>query len=187
MTGISPTVESVLPQTSGGRRLLALSALVLLAVMLQVALLPYLRVADGTADLVVVAVAVAGWYRGPLVGTLAGFSAGLAVELSTPSGTLGVLALIYLAVGAFSGSFASGPRPSGIMTPLLRIMAVTALAQVALLLVQLLLGSSVSGNAFLTRVLVPSIALTVLVAPPFLALADRVMGFPRVVEPFMGG
>ncbi len=187
MTGIAPTVESVSLQASVGRRLLALSALLLLAVVIQIALLPYLRVADGMADLVIVAVAAAGWYRGPLVGTLAGFFAGLAVELATPSGTLGVLALVYLSVGAFSGRFASGPRPSGLMTPLLRIIAMTAAAQIALLGVQLLLGSSVSGPAFLTGMLVPTVALTVLVASPLLAAADRVMGSPRVVEPFMGG
>lgn len=187
MTGIAPTVESVLPQIAVGRRLLALTGLVLLAVVIQITLLPQLRVADGIGDLVVVAVSLAGWYRGPLVGLLAGFFAGLAVELSTPSGTLGVLALVYLSVGAFSGRFASGPRPSGLMTPLLRVIGVAAVVQVALLGVQILLGASVSGSAFLTRILVPSVALTVLVAAPLLGVADRVMGSPRVVEPFMGG
>ena len=87
----------------------------------------------------------------------------------------------------WGGRFASGPRPSGLMTPLLRVIGVAAVVQVALLGVQILLGASVSGSAFLTRILVPSVALTVLVAAPLLGVADRVMGSPRVIEPFMGG
>lgn len=152
---------------------------------LQITVVPYLRVADGFADLVVVVVAAAGWYRGPLVGMLTGFASGIAVELSTPSGTLGVLALVYLVVGFLSGSYASAPRPTGLLTPLVRVMAAAAAAQVALLAVQLLLGSGSSPGDFVSRTLVPSVALTVLAATPLLALVERALGSPRVVEPFM--
>ena len=77
--------------------------MVLVAVLLEVSVMPYVNVADGIPDLLAPTIVVIALLRGSLVGPVAGFSAGLLLELTAPIGTLGVLALLYLAVGAWCG------------------------------------------------------------------------------------
>jgi len=174
-----------LPQRGVGLKRVALMAVVV--VILQITLMPFITVADGIPDLVVALVVSVAVLRGPLVGAVTGFACGFLVELTTPIGTLGVLALLYLAVGVWCGRFTDRPEASTIALPLGLIVAAAAFVQVGYALFQLLLGTEVAASVIALRIVVPTVALSALLAPPVLLVARRLLGAPMVVEPGMLG
>jgi rod shape-determining protein MreD len=95
------------------------------AVFLQVGVLARLGLPGATPDLVLVYVAALAMLRGPLVGSIAGFSAGLLLDLVPPStGTLGITALLLLIVGYGAGRF--GGDEHAIIRPLMVITVSSA-------------------------------------------------------------
>lgn len=172
-----------LPQRGVGLKRVALMAAV--AVILQITVMPYITLGDGIPDIVVALVVSVAVLRGPLVGAVTGFACGFLVELTTPVGTLGVLALLYLAVGAWCGRFADRPEATTIALPLGLIVAGAAFVQVGYALFQLLLGTEATASVIALRIIVPTVALSALLAPPVLLVARRLLGAPMVVEPGM--
>lgn len=172
-----------LPQRGVGLKRVALMAVVV--VILQITVMPYITLGDGMPDLVVALVVSVAVLRGPLVGAVTGFACGFVVELTTPVGTLGVLALLYLAVGAWCGRFADRPEATTIALPLGLIVAGAAFVQVGYALFQLLLGTDATASVIALRIIVPTVALSALLAPPVLLVARRLLGAPMVVEPGM--
>ena len=78
---------------------------VLIALMLQLTLLSRLGLPGATPDLVVVVVVALALGYGPGIGGIAGFFAGLAVDLAPPAeGVVGLNAIVYLAIGWVAGS-----------------------------------------------------------------------------------
>ncbi len=185
-TGVTPEVEAA-PRTaraSAGRGLWAVALLAFAVVVLQVTVLPFLPMADGIPDLVVVMVVAVGLLRGPLVGAVTGFSSGLAVELLAPIDTLGVLALLYLIVGAVAGRYC-GRTESRLWESLAMVLAAALFVQLGYGVVQLLLGKSAGSPAgFVGSLLIPTLVLTALLTPPVLLAARKLLGEPRAVEPF---
>jgi rod shape-determining protein MreD len=174
-----------LPQMRGGGAGLGwVTAMVLVAVLLEVSVMPYVNIADGIPDLLAPTVVVIALLRGPLVGAVAGFSAGMLLELTAPIGTLGVLALLYLAVGAWCGRYCESEESSSLVAPLALSVVATVAVQLGYLAFQLLLGHHMPASEFVGRVLIPTIALTTLLSPPVLLVARRLLGAPRVVEPY---
>lgn len=170
------------PTRPGGAGLGWVAAMVVIAVLLEVSVMPYVNVADGIPDLIAPTVVVVALLRGTLVGAVTGFSAGLLVELTAPVGTLGVLALLYLAVGAWCGQYCEREESSSLLAPL-GLSVVAALAvQIGYMLFQLLLGNRMPASEFVAEVLFPTLALTALLSPPVLLVARRLLGRPRVVE-----
>lgn len=160
------------------------TAMVLVAVLVEVSVMPYIHLADGIPDIVAPTIVVIALLRGALVGAVAGFSAGLLLELTAPIGTLGVLALLYLAVGAWCGGYCEREEASSLLAPL-ALTVVSALAvQLGYLVFQLLLGHHMPASEFVGRILFPTLALTALLSPPVLLVARRLLGAPRVVEPY---
>ena len=49
---------------------------------------------------------------------------------------------------------------------------------------QLLLGTHMGASEFIVAVLLPTLALTALLSPPVLLIGRRLLGPPRVVEPY---
>lgn len=172
-----------MPERPVGLRRVAVMTLV--AVLLQITLMPYIAVSDGSPDIVVALVVVVAVLRGSLVGAVVGFSAGILVELTSPVGTLGVLALLYLAVGYWCGRFVDRPEAQTLGLPLGLVVAAAAFVQVGYAVVQLLLGTEVVASAVAGRIIVPTVALTALLAPPVLLVARRLLGAPIDVEPGM--
>lgn len=98
-------------------RVLFEALLLLCAVFFQVGVLARLNLPGATPDLVLVLVTALAMLRGPLVGAIAGFSAGLLLDLVSPStGTLGLTALLLIVVGVFAGR--SGGDDHAIVRPL---------------------------------------------------------------------
>lgn len=158
--------------------------MVAVAVLVQVAVMPYLNVANGIPDIVAPTIVVIALLRGTLVGAVAGFTGGLLLELTAPVGTLGVLALLYLAVGAWAGQYCEREESASLIAPLaLSVIAVLGV-QLGYMVFQLLLGHVMPASEFVGRVLLPTVALTALLSPPVLLVARRLLGAPRVVEPY---
>jgi rod shape-determining protein MreD len=181
---IDAGAATVRGEARAGYGLWSVAALAAVVVLLEVTVMPYLRIADGIPDLVAAMVVSVGVLRGPLVGGVTGFLSGLAVELTAPVGTLGVLALLYLLVGAWCGRYAERPEARTLWVPLGYSVAAAAVVQLGYAGVQLLLGESVSPAQLVAQVLLPTMVLTALLAPPVLLVARRLLGDPRLLEPY---
>lgn len=172
----------------GGAGLGWVVLMILAAVLLEVSVMPYLNVADGIPDLVAPTIVVVALLRGTLVGAVAGFAAGMLLELTAPIGTLGVLALLYLAVGAWCGRYCESEESASLLAPLALSVIAALAVQLGFMGFQLLLGHHMPASEFVGRVLFPTLALTALLSPPVLLVARRLLGAPRVVEPYgVGG
>lgn len=162
----------------------AMLAIGLAAVLLEVTVMPYIRLFDGIPDLIAAAVVGIALMRGPFAGAVAGFSMGMAVELTAPIGTLGALALLYLIAGAFCGRYCGRPEASGLVAPVALAVAAAGFVQIGYLGLQLLLDVSVSAGYFTARILLTHMLLTALLSPPVLLIVRRALRGPRVLEPF---
>ena len=158
--------------------------MVLVAVLLEVSVMPYINVADGIPDLIAPTIVVIAMLRGSLVGAVAGFGAGLLVELTSPVGTLGVLALLYLAVGAWCGRYCEREESTSLLAPLFLSVVATLAVQLGYAVFQLLIGGSMPASEFVAQLLLPTLCLTALLSPPILLVGRRLLGAPRVVEPW---
>jgi rod shape-determining protein MreD len=158
--------------------------MVVVAVLLEVSVMPYLNVADGIPDLIAPTVVVAGLLRGQLVGAVTGFGAGLLLELTSTVDTLGVLALLYLIVGAWCGRYCGREESTALAAPLVLSVAAAFVVQLGYLIFQLLLGYKMPASEFVGAVLLPTLALTALLSPPVLLVGRRLLGAPRVIEPY---
>ena len=165
------------------RALWAVALMVTLAVVVQVSLVPYVRVADGLPDVLAAAVVCVALFRGSLVGAVAGFGGGLLVELTAPVGTLGVLALLYLLAGWLCGRWCERPESYAVLPTIVLAMGAAGFIQVAQAGVHALLGHDLATGELTARLIVPTLALTALVTPPVLLLARRLLGDPRLYEP----
>lgn len=163
---------------------LAITALAGLVVLLEVSVMPYLRLLDGVPDLVAPMVVGVAMLRGTLVGALTGFTAGLALELTAPVGTLGALALLYLAVGAYAGRYCERRESQTLIAPLVLSVAAAGVVQVGYVAIHLLLGVDIGAAELATRVLLPVLGLTLLLSPPVLLGARRLLGESRILEPY---
>lgn len=181
--GIAPRVTKATTGGAGGAGLGRVALMVVAALLLQVSVLPHINVADGMPDVIAPTIVVVAMLRGTLVGAVAGFAAGLLVELSAPVGTLGVLALLYLMVGAWCGRYCEREESTSLAAPLALCVAAAFVVQFGYMLVRLMLGDSMPPSEFVAAVLAPTLVLTALLSPPVLLVGRRLLGAPRVVEP----
>jgi rod shape-determining protein MreD len=86
------------------RQALLIGTLVVAAVVIEVTLLSRLGLPGATPDLVVVTVVAIALAMGSVPGAVAGFAAGVLIDVAPPADSLlGVNALIYLAIGYIAG------------------------------------------------------------------------------------
>ncbi len=184
--GIAPRVTRAGGPIRSTARLGWVAAMVVVAVLVQVSVLPYVNISTGIPDIVAPTIVVIAMLRGTLVGAVAGFSAGLLVEMASPVSTLGVLALLYLIVGAWCGRYCEREEATTLSAPLALSVAAALVVQFGYMLVHLMLGDSMPPSEFVADLLVPTLILTALLSPPVLLVGRRLLGAPRVVEPLGG-
>ena len=166
-----------------GPRLWMAALLLLVAVLLQVSLMPFINIAGGIPDVVVCVVVAIGLLRGPLVGVVAGAAGGFLVELTSPIGTLGVLALLYLVVGWGAGRLCGRDEVRGLLPPVVLCVIAEVVVEVGAAFMQLMLSRPLDlGDV--VRTLLASAIMTGLIAAPVVAIVRRALGAPFVVEPF---
>jgi rod shape-determining protein MreD len=162
-----------------GRRALAGVALVVLAVVLQSAVVPHLPLPGGAPDLVLILVIAVGLLRGPAEGMLTGFAAGLLVDALAVQ-ALGTAALVLVVAGCLAGLAArDAARSPGVALPVVGVLS--GLAAAGLGIVLLLSGQPHAGPAALVERAVTTAAYDVAVAP-LLLRALRARARPRALE-----
>lgn len=165
-------------------RLWAVALIIVVAALLQVSLMPFIQVARGVPDVLVCAVVAVGLQRGSLVGAVAGAAGGFIVELTSPVGTLGALALLYLVVGWGAGRLCGRDEVRGLLAPVVLCLVAEFIVQAGDVFAQLLLARPLEFGD-VVRTLMASVILTGLVAIPVLGVTRWLLGAPRSVEPFV--
>lgn len=174
--------SSVAPRGGVPLAALAVPALVVVAVLLEVTVMPYITIADGSPDLIAPAIVAIALARGSFTGAVAGFSAGLLTELAAPIGTLGVYALLYLLVGLAAGRYAGRRESARPITAIVLSVAAAGAVELGYALVQGLLGTTMSAADLVGGVILPTMALTALLSAPVLLVARRLLGGPSRAE-----
>lgn len=146
-----------------GRRTLAGLALLVLAVVLQSAVVPRLPLPGGAPDLVLVLVIAVGLLRGPVEGMLSGFAAGLLVDALAVQ-ALGTAALVLVVTGCLAG-LAAGDAARSPGAALTVVGVLSGLAAGGLGIVLLLTGQPHPGPGALIERAVVTAAYDVAVAP----------------------
>jgi rod shape-determining protein MreD len=154
---------------------IVLGAILPLAVLLQLAVAADLSLVAGAPDLVLIVVCGVALARGPVYGCLAGFGAGLALDVLAQH-ALGRDALIYCVAGYCVGIAGEKLRPPAPVRSLLLVAVATALVRVAEGGIAFMLGSEGAlGRAFSVQ-LIAAPAASVLFAIPVLALLRFAFG-----------
>lgn len=158
-------------------RSLAVAAVVMLAVTLQLGVLPAIAVASVVPNLVLVVVISFALARGPEFGALVGFAAGLALDLAPPADhTAGRWALAFVVVGYLAGLARRDARNSAVAS-LVVVGAGSFIGTSLFALSGLLLqdgGVTVDGVMHVLPIaLVYDVVLTPLVVPVVLAMMRR--------------
>ena len=156
-----------------------------LVLVLQVAVMPHLRIAGVAPDLLLVLTIAVAVRLGPEAGALTGFAAGLAFDLflETP---LGLGALADALVGYGAGVFVAGLLrvPRGLP---LTLAAVGGLAGgFVFLAVGTLAGSDAVHGWHGVQTVVLAAAYDALVAPAIFGLVALVLRTPRTSDPWAG-
>ena len=158
-------------------RVLVVTAVVMLAVTLQLGALPAVAIAEVVPNLVLVVVVGFALARGSEYGALVGFAAGLALDLAPPADhTAGRWALAFVVVGYLAGLARRDARASA-LAAVLMVAAGSFIGTSLFALCGLLLqdpGVTVDGALHVLPIaLVYDIVLTPLVVPAVLALMRR--------------
>ena len=85
------------------------------------------------------------------------------------------------------GRYCSREESSTLTVPLMLSVAAALVVQIGVMLFQLLLGTHMGASELIVSVLLPTLALTALLSPPVLLIGRRLLGPPRVVEPYALG
>lgn len=103
----------------------ALMALLLLtAVLVQLTVLPLLGLPGATPDVVAVTVIALGFVAGPIRGAVAGFAAGVLLDLLPPAdGLLGLTAVVLVVVGYLAGLLGQTERPPLVSVAITGVLA----------------------------------------------------------------
>ncbi len=171
-----------IPIDSVPRSVWAIPLLLGVVLLLEVTVMPFIGILNGVPDLLAPTVVAIGMLRGPLSGAVAGMVGGLFIELASPIGTLGVLALLYLCVGALAGRYHEREESMGLVVPIVFSIVAAGAVELGYGVVQALLGNGLGPADLVGQVILPSMALTALLSPPVL-LAARYLLVPREPKP----
>jgi len=164
-----PLAEKTEPAWPTWQEVARLSAVLLLAVLLQTTVAPHLRLLGASPDFALILVVCVALAKGAETGAVLGFATGLltAVALMEP---LGLGAFVFVLVGYYAGRYAeTADLPAG-LAPLLTVFAATVVANTLVATAQFLLAREVPMGFFLGRVLLPALVFNTLLAAPLYLL-----------------
>jgi rod shape-determining protein MreD len=152
--------------------------LLLLAGLLQATIVSSLEVGSGHPDLTLVLVVSIALLRGPLLGAVAGFWAGLVLDVAAFE-TLGLSSLLLTLVGYLAGRFGEATSKSSPHPPLVAVALATIGVALGSGLLHFMLGESVAASDLFGRVLLPTLALNLLLAYPVHRLNRQLFPSPE--------
>lgn len=150
------------------------AALGVAVVIVQIAAISQIALFGVNPDLLPLYVASVGMLAGPVAGAIAGFGAGLMVDLALVQ-TLGVSSLVFVAVGYLAGRARDARDPHAALLPVAVGAAATLVATVGFSLLQFLLGVEAPVSLELLRQILLTVVINSLVALPFHAIVRRVL------------
>lgn len=148
-----------------GSEIARLAAVLLVAVVLQTAVAPHLRLLGANPDFTLIAVVCVALVKGAETGAVFGFLTGMlaSVALMEP---FGLSAFVFVLMGYFAGRYAeTADLPAG-FAPLFTVFTATLIANVLFAMAQLLIAREAPLGFFLGRVLFPSLVFNTLLAGP---------------------
>jgi len=158
--------------------LLRVFALLVLAVVIQTTITPYVTILGAKADTALIVVVALAMLRGPVWGAIIGFCLGLFLDIALVQ-TMGISSFLYTLVGYFSGRYAEGVDPDSWLPPIITVFTATIVIQLLNAVIMFLLGVEASIQFILLRVVLPSAVLNSLLAAPVFVLCRWWMGGER--------
>jgi rod shape-determining protein MreD len=152
--------------------------LLLFAALVQVSIASTIGVADGHPDVVLVVLIGISLLRGPLFGAVAGFWAGLALDVVTLE-PLGLTSLLLTLVGYFAGRLGDVTTKSSAHPSLVAVALGTIGFAIGSAVLHFMLDSTLSAGHFFIGVLLPTLALNLLLAYPIYGLCRRIFRAER--------
>jgi rod shape-determining protein MreD len=162
------------------RALDAVKAAVLLfvAAIVQVSIFtPDVSILGGTPDLLLVTLVAVSLLRGAIVGTVAGFFAGLLVDSATLD-VLGLTSLLLTISGYWIGRYGETTGRDRSHAPFVSVAVVTFLYALGTLVLHFMLGTRAPAGKVLVDVW-PSIVLNLILTAPVYAIVRRVLRPPE--------
>jgi rod shape-determining protein MreD len=139
---------------------------------LQLTFVTPFEVVSGHPDIVLCFLVSLALLRGPVVGAVMGFAAGLLLDLAT-FGTVGLLSLVLTLAGYWAGRFGVLTTRSSPHPPLIAIALATVWVAVGSAFLEFLLGEGVPASELFGQVLLPTLALNLLLTIPVYRLTCR--------------
>ena len=154
---------------------LKIAVLVIMAAFLQATVFSSLNVLGGTPDVLLLTLLGVALMRGAIVGTIAGFGAGLLLDV-LQLGTMGVLALLLAIAGYWAGRYGETTGRDRAHAPLVSVLAITVLVALGGYALHFVLGEQVDAQRVLVDTLVPGVGLNLILAAPVFALCRSFLG-----------
>ncbi len=151
-----------------------LAVLLFVIAILQVSAFSTISLFGGGPDVLLVTLVSIGLLRGSLTGAVAGFAAGLIVDIAT-LGTLGVTSLLLTLAGYWAGRYGETTGRGQTRAPLVATVAATMLVALGGYGLYSVLGESVAPRSFFSA-LPATLAWNALLAYPVFRLTRRVIG-----------
>ena len=148
-------------------------ALLLFAALVQVSIASTIGVADGNPDVVLVVLIGIALLRGPLFGAVAGFWAGLVLDVASLE-PVGLTSLLLTLVGYFSGRLGDVTTKSSAHPSIVAVALGTIGFAIGSAVLHFMLGETLSAAHFFVGVLLPTVALNMLLAYPVYGLCRRI-------------
>lgn len=160
------------PPRSGafGADLARLALVLVVGVLLQTTVAPFVRVLGANPDFALISVVCVGLLRGAEVGSGFGFIAGALVSLILFE-PIGVSSFVFVLLGYLAGRYAETADLSASFAPIFSVFVASLVGGVLFALTQYLLGRQVPFWYVVSRVIVPGVALDTLLAAPIYVLA----------------
>ncbi len=158
-----------------------IGGLVFAAAIVQVSVLASVPIGGGTADVLLVSLVAVALQRGSIAGAVAGFVAGLLVDVAT-LGTMGVTSLLLTVAGYWAGRYGETTgrdRPHALP---LAVGVITVLLAFAGLGLHYMLGDEVDPHRALVTTLLPAVPLNLLLIWPVGRLCRRLLPQRAPVE-----
>lgn len=146
------------------------AALVFVAAVLQAAVFSGVVVLGGHPDLLLVSLVAVAFLRGPIVGAVAGFWAGLLLDTANLE-TLGVTSFLLTVAGYWIGRYGETTGRDRTHAPFVSVAVVTFVYALGALAFRFVLGDSAPAREVLLATLFQTIALNLILTWPLYRLA----------------
>jgi rod shape-determining protein MreD len=150
------------------------TAVLFVAVIVQVSILSDVHILHGRPQLLLVTVVAVSLLRGAVFGAVAGFAAGFLADTGT-FGMLGFTSLLLTLAGYWTGRYGETTGRDRAHAPVLSVVVVTVVYQFSALLLHFMLGEHAPAREVLLNGLFPTVVLNILLTFAVYPLVRRLL------------